>query len=135
MSDFSAYTAGQTTDWMSQGTVATPPTDVYVALFDDTDTEVSGDFANNRVQTTAGADWDYIDASETSFENGVQIDFGEATVDVSNLQDVALFDDTLANGGNLIARYEMTDALFDIATGSKQIFEVGELEFDVIERT
>jgi len=135
MSDFSTYTADQIADWMSQGTIASAPTDLYIALFDDTGTEVSGDFANDRVQTTAGTDWQFIDAEETNFENGVNISFGEATTDVNNIQDVAIYDDTLANGGNEIARYEIDDALFDVASGSELSFPTGDLEFDVVQRT
>jgi len=135
MSDFSTYTADQVADWMSQGTIATAPDPIYVAAFDDTGTEVSGDFANNRVETTAGTDWSFIDAEQTNFENAVEIDFGEAVGDVNDIEDVALYDDTLANGGNELARYTITDAPFDIADGSKLIFEIGELEFDVIQRT
>jgi len=135
MSDFSTYTADQIADWMSQGTIASAPTDLYIALFDDTGTEVSGDFANDRVQTTAGTDWQFIDAEETNFENANQIDFGEAATDVNNIQDVAIYDDTLANGGNEIARYQMNDAPFDVADGSKLVFQTNDLSFDVVQRT
>jgi len=135
MSDFSTYTAAEIASWMSQGTIDAAPDPIYIALFDDTGTEVSGDFANDRVATTAGTDWQYIDAAQTAFENANWIDFGEATVDVNNIQDVALYDDTLANGGNEIARYAHTGAPFDVAAGTKQQFTTGNLEFDVIERT
>ena len=135
MSDFSTYTADQVADWMSQGTVATPPDPIYIAVFDDTGTEVSGDFQNDRVETAAGTDWSFIDAEQTNFKNASAIDFGEAVGDVNNIEDVALYDDTLTNGGNEIARYTITDAPFDVADGSKLVFEGGELEFNVIQRT
>lgn len=135
MSDFSTYTADQVADWMSQGTIATAPSNLYIAVFDDTGTEVSGDFLNDRVTTTAGTGWSFIDAEQTNFENANAIDFGEAASDVNNIEDVAIYDDTLANGGNEIARYTITDAPFDVASGSKLIFEAGELEFNVIQRT
>jgi hypothetical protein len=132
MSDFSPYTAGQIADWMSQGTVASPPTNLYVAVFDDTDTERSGDFQNDRVSTTTGTDWTIVN---TGFESGVQVDFGGATVDVNNLQDIALFDDTLANGGNEIARYPMTDAPFSVTAGTNLLFSAGNITFDVLDNT
>ena len=132
MSDFSVYTAGQIADWLSQGTIDTPAADLYVAVFDDTDTERSGDFANGRVQTDAGADWDTV---STGFENATQIDFGEATVDISNLEDIAIYDDTIANGGNELARFTMTDAPFDVSTGTELIFGTGTVTFDVVDRT
>jgi len=135
MSDLSTYTAQQFVDWMSQGTIATAPANLYVAVFDDTGTEVSGDFQNDRVATTTGTDWDETGTNNTDFENAVAIEFGEAAVDVSNLQDVALYDDSLANGGNEIARYAMQDAPFDVAAGSTLTFNAGDLSFDVLDRT
>jgi len=56
MSDFSVHIAEQIRDLMSQGTVRAPPTTVYVAVFDDTDTERSTDFQNDRVGLAAGAE-------------------------------------------------------------------------------
>jgi len=135
MSDLSTYTAQQFVDWMSQGTIATAPANLYVAVFDDTGTEVSGDFQNDRVATTTGTDWDETGTNNTDFENAIAIEFGEASVDVSNLQDVALYDDSLANGGNEIARYAMQDAPFDVAAGSTLTFNAGGLSFDVLDRT
>jgi hypothetical protein len=129
MSDFSTYTATQIAEWMSQGTIDAAPANLYVALFDDTDTEVSGDFANDRPSTTAGSDWNIINTND--FENANEIDFGEAAVDVTNIQDVAIYDDTLANGGNQIARYTLTDAPFDVSAGSRAFFDPGQLSFDV----
>jgi len=135
MSDLSTYTAQQFVDWMSQGTIATAPANLYVAVFDDTGTEVSGDFQNGRVATTTGTDWNETGTNNTDFENAVAIEFGEASVDVTNAQDVALYDDTLANGGNEIARYPMQDAPFDVAAGSTLTFNAGGLSFDVLDRT
>jgi hypothetical protein len=129
MSDFSTYTATQIAEWMSQGTIDAAPANLYVALFDDTGTEVSGDFANDRPSTAAGTDWNIINTND--FENAAEIDFGEAAVDVSNIQDVALYDDTLASGGNQIARYTLTDAPFDVSAGSRAFFEAAQLSFDV----
>lgn len=132
MSDFSVYTAGEIVDWMSQGTVATPPSNLYLAVFDDTNTERSGDFANSRIETVAGTDWTVVG---TDFENAAEESFGEAAADVNNLVDIALFDDTLANGGNEIARYSMANTPFDVASGTTLLFEAGEITFDVVDRT
>ena len=130
MSDFSVYTAGQVADWMSQGTVATPPSTIYVALFDATGTEVSTDFQNDRVAVDAGTGWD---VTNTAFENADVVDFGEATVDVSDIEDVALFD--AETDGEELARYQMDDTPFNIASGSSLDFPAGDLQFDVIDRT
>lgn len=130
MSDFSVYTAGEIADWMSQGTVETPPTSLYVTVFDDTDTELDGDLANARAETTTGTDWDIV---STGFENAADIDLGEATTELTNVEDVALFD--AATGGNEIARYTIEQAPFNVAEGSNLIFNAGELSFDVVDRT
>lgn len=130
MSDFSEYTAGEIVDWMSQGTIASAPSSLYVALFDDTETEVTDDFANGRVETTTGTDWDVVD---TGFENSDNISFGEALSDVSSIESVALY--TSNTGGDEIALYELSGAPFSISEGSTANFAAGELEFDVIDRT
>lgn len=130
MSDFSVYTAEQVRDWMSQGTVDTPPSNIYVTVFDDTGTERSSDFASARATTAAGTDWN---TPGTSFENASQITLGEATADVQNIEDVALFDaDT---GGNLLARYTLSDAPFDVSTGTVLLWDAGDLSFDIVDRT
>lgn len=131
MSDFSVYTAGQIADWMSQGTIETAPSELYVTVFDDTGTERASDFAaGGRVSTTAGTGWN-IDA--TGFENANEVSFGEATADVSNLQDIALFD--AASGGNEIARYNLSGAPFDVSSGTTLAFPAGNITFDVQDRT
>lgn len=130
MSDFSVYTADQIVDFMSQGTVATPPSNIYVTVFDSGGTEQGDVFPNGRFETTAGADWN---ENGTGFENANNLDFGEAPQDVNDLTEVALFD--AASGGNELARYQMNEAPFDVAAGSNLIFLINELSFDVIDRT
>jgi hypothetical protein len=130
MSDLSVYAAGQFVDWLSQGTIDTAPSNIYITVYDDTGTELDGDLANARASTTAGTDWT---VNGTDFENTNLIDLGEATADLTNIQDVALFD--AATGGNELARYTLNDANFDLSTGSKLQFEAGQLTFDVIDRT
>ena len=130
MSDFSVYTATQIRDWMSQGTVDAAPGNLYVTVFDDTGTEQTSDFAGARATTAAGTDWN---TNGTQFENAKQISLGEATADVTNIQDVALFD---ANtGGNLIARYDLADAPFDVSEGTVLTWDTGNLSFDIVDRT
>jgi len=129
MSDFSVYTAEQIVDWMSQGTVATPPSNLYVTLFDSGGDEVDGAFPNMRLETST-TDWD---VTETSFENNTNLDFGEASEDVDGIVDVALFD--AETDGNEIARYQINDTPKDIAAGTNAIYLIGELSFDVRDRT
>jgi len=131
MSDFSVYTAGQVADWMSQGTIATAPSNLYVTVFDDTGTERASDFASGgRVSTTTGTDWSIVN---TGFENAAEVSFGEATADVNGLQDIALFD--AATGGNEIARYALSGAPFDVSSGTTLAFPGGNITFDVQDRT
>jgi len=131
MSDFSVYTAGQIADWMSQGTIETAPSDLYVTVFDDTGTERASDFASGgRVSTTTGTGWNIV---ATGFENANEVSFGEATADVANLQDIALFD--AATGGNEIARYNLSGAPFDVSSGTTLAFPAGNISFDVQDRT
>jgi hypothetical protein len=131
MSDFSVYLATEIVEWMSQNTqLDTPPSSLYVTVFDSGGTEQGTNFPNGRVEVAAPGDWA---ANGTDFENDVNIDFGEAPSDVTDLTDVALFD--AATGGNELARYQMTDAPFDVSAGSNLIFLIGELSFNVIDRT
>jgi hypothetical protein len=139
MSDFSVYTAGQIVDWLSQGTIDAAPSNIYVALFDDTGSEVSDLFQNDRPSTTAGGDWN---ETNTGFENATEITFGEASQDIENITEVALYDDSLANGGNELARYALSDASsqftnapFDVSVGTIVQYEIGTLNFDVLDRT
>jgi hypothetical protein len=116
---------------MSQGTIDAAPSNLFIALFDDTGAERSGDFASGgRVSTAAGTDWTIV---STGFENASDIQFGEATVDVTNVQDIGLFD--ASTGGNEIARYTMTDAPFDVSAGTSLTFTAGNVSFDVQDRT
>jgi len=130
MSDLSVYAANQFNDWLSQGTIDSAPSNIYVTVFDDTGTELDGDLANARASTTAGTDWN---ESGTSFTNANDIDLGEAGVDISNVQDIALYD--AATGGNELARYTLADATFDLSAGTNLIFDAGQIDFDVIDRT
>jgi hypothetical protein len=114
---------------MSQGVVASPPSDLYVTLFDDTGTELDGDLQNGRVQTSAGGDWGLVG---TGFENSSEINFGEALADIT-IQDVAIFD--AASGGNEIARYDIDSAPDDRNTGTRIFFPANDLSFDVVDRT
>lgn len=130
MSDFSVYTANQVRDFLSQGVVDTPPSNIYVTVFDQSGTEQSSNFAGARATTAAGTDWA---TNGTQFENASQITLGEATADVTNIQDVAIFD--ASTGGNLLARYDLADAPFDVSDGTVLLWDAGELSFDIVDRT
>ena len=132
MSDFSEYIAAQIRDWMSQNTqMDTPPNTLWITLFNDQDAEVDGDLENGRIPVaTDGTDWT---VTNTSFENAVEIDFGEATADIADVVDVALYDSDV--GGNEIARYTLTDAPISFSERTRVFFDPQELSFDIVDRT
>jgi len=131
MSDFSAYLAGEITDWMSQNTqLDTPPASLWVTVFDDTDTELDGNLTGARAEVAAPAGWTKVG---TNFENANQISLGDASTQLVNVTDVALYDSE--TGGNEIARYQIQQAPFNVADGSELTFEAGELTFDVVDNT
>jgi len=131
MSDFSVYSAGEVVSWLSQGTVDTPPDPIFVTLFDDTGAELDGSLQNGRVSTTAGTDWDVVN---TSFENAIEIDFGDATADIT-VQDVALYDSDTGGSNNELARYTIQSAPRNISSGTRVFFPASQLSFDVVDRT
>lgn len=134
MSDLSVSLADELTDAVFKDTAPTiqPVANVYVTLFDDQGNELNGDLSNGRVQTSP-SDWNKV--TSNSVDNATQVDFGEALTDITNVQDVALYDSDSGGSNNELARYTLTDAPFDIASGSSVFFEAGDLTFDVIDRT
>jgi hypothetical protein len=131
MTDFSAYLAEEIVDWMSQNTqLDTPPTDLYVTVFDDTNTELSSNLTDARKAVSTSGDWT---KNGTQFENANQISLGTASTELTNVDDVALYD--AETGGNLIARYQIDQSPFNVADGSELTFEAGDLSFDVVDRT
>jgi len=124
---FSAYYAGIIRDHLSQGTDApTAYTDLYVTIFDDTDTELSSNLTNARAAVPTGSGWT---VTNTSFENANQIDLGEASTTLENVTDVAIFD--AETGGNLLLRGELQEAPFNIANGTSFTFEAGDIDVDI----
>jgi len=131
--NFGPYLAEEIAEWLFDGNdVAASPGTVYVALLDDTDTDVSGDFANGRV-AMGTADWTEIDA--TQYENAIDISFGEASADVTNIETVALYDSSTVGGGNELVRGLEQDAPFDVSSGTTFTIQTGDLTVDVLEFT
>lgn len=134
MSDLSTYLAGEIVDWFSQGTqMPTPPDPVYVTLFDDTGTELNGDLQNGRVSVAAGTGWNETETGG-AFENAAEIDFGDATVDIT-IQEVALYDSGTAGSNNELARYTIDGAPQSVSTGTRVFFPAGDVDFDPLDRT
>jgi len=127
--DFSPYTAGEITDWLSQGVdMPTAPTELFVTVFDDTNTELDSSLSNAREGISTSGGWT---KTGTAFENTNQVSLGEATANLTNIQDVALYD--AATAGNQLARYTISNGPFDLADGSTLVFDPAELSFDVLD--
>lgn len=137
MSDFTNFTEGEIANAMSQGTDFTAPANLYVGLHTsdpgndpDGSTEVSAaDYT--RESTTTGSDWT-ITATDgpTTFENANEILFSAAQNSWGTINYVVLWDDTLANGGNAIAVYDVSSAK-SIGTNDQARFAANQLSFDV----
>ena len=131
--NFGPYLAEEIAEWAFDGVdVDTAPGTVHIALFDDTNTEVTGDFANGRV-ALGSADWTEVSATE--YENGIDIAFGEASTDVTNIESVAVYDSSTVGAGNELFRGNEDNAPFDVSSGSTYTINSGNLNIDVLEYT
>lgn len=127
MTDFSPYTAGEIVDWLSQGVdMPAAPATIWVSVLDDTGTELSSSLTSARQGVTAGTGWT---KNGTDFENANEITLGEATQDLTNIQEVRLHDSETA--GEVLTETTATDAPFDISEGTELVFEPGDIQFDV----
>lgn len=131
MSDLGEDLAADLADWLSDDSpMPAPPGTVYFALFDSTDTEVTGDFENGRVGLDNPTE---LDRTNTAVENAAEINFGEATANVDTVENVALLDSD--TGGDMLAYGEIDDAPFDVSSGVTLFFDPGELTLDFVDRT
>lgn len=128
---FSPYFAALIRDWLSQGDqLPTPPTDLYVTLFDDTDTELSANFTGARAAVPATSGWT---VTNTSFENTNEVSLGEASSTLNNVTDAAIFD--ASTGGNLLLRAELAEAPFNVADGTEFRFAAGDITADILDNS
>jgi len=132
MSDFTDYTETEIVEWLVGG-VDMPVVhgNVYVGLHTsdpgespDGSTEVdAGTTTYNRVQTTAGTDWNL---NAGSFDNSVEIEFPEANGSWGIVSHFSLWDDTEVNSGKPLAKSAL-DVSRDITGGDAPVFRVGSL--------
>lgn len=130
MTDLSEYAGTQFTNWLSQGTIDSAPSTLYVTVLDSSDNDLAADLSNARNGVSAGSGWNSI---ASAFLNDNDISLGEATTDLTDVTQVALYDSP--SGGNLLARYEFDDAPVDISEGTELIFGNGDITFDIIDVT
>ena len=129
--DFHPDTAENIVDYISQGADMPPaPSTVFVTLYDDEGNELDGSLQNGRVSTSTPGDWT---KTNTEFENDDEINFGEATEDIT-VQEVALKDDDETDGNTTVfVKGAINNAPEDFASGTEVLFEAGQLTFDVLD--
>jgi len=134
MSDFTEYTATQFLDWLTQGQINQPPSNIYVGLINPNGTEISGVFDQGRVETSASQDWNKN--SQTEVANVSKILWQNPITSVQ-VQSVGLFDSDLNTGGDILVKTEVDNAPINIlASGDPDVrIQAGELVFDILDVT
>ena len=129
--DFHPDTAEDIVDYISQGAdMPTAPSTVFVTLYDEEGNELDGSLQNGRVSTSTPGDWT---KTNTEFENSDEINFGEATEDIT-VQEVALKDDDETDDNTTVyVKGDINNAPEDFASGTEVLFEAGQLTFDVLD--
>lgn len=131
MSDLSVAVAEDLAAWLTQGADFDPaPGTVYVTLFDDTGTELDGEFPEARVDTAAGEDWTQ---SGSYIENDTPISFGVPDADVTGIEDIALYDS--ASGSTELTRTTLDAAPVDVPAGEIYTFASGQISIDIVDVT
>jgi hypothetical protein len=132
--DFGQDFAAQLADYFISGTdVDAPPATAYVTLYDDTGTELNGDLQNGRVGLAVGGDIAQ-GADTTQFENAGEVNFGEATADIT-VQEFALKDSDADDATAVeFFRADITDAPQDFTTGTRVFFAAGELSVNILDQ-
>lgn len=128
--DFGVDFATDITELFTAGTDITAPTTVYVTLYDDTGTELNASLQNGRVGVTVGSGWT---ANGTAFDNTNEVNFGEATADIT-VQEFALKDSDADDAtATEYFRAPITDAPQDFADGTRVFFAAGDLDVDILD--
>jgi hypothetical protein len=134
MSDLTEYTANQFLDWLTQGQINQPPSQIYVGLININGTEISGVFDQGRVETSASQDW--TKNSQTEVTNTSKI-LWQNPITTVQVQSVGLFDSDLNTGGDILVKTEVDNAPIDILpSGDPDVrIQAGELVFDMLDVT
>jgi hypothetical protein len=128
----STYLATEIIEWLANATDVDPaPGTLYVTVEDDTDTDRSGDFTNAPAGI-GSANWT---TSGTTFQNDTNVNLGESTADVNNIETIAIYDGSDPSTDNLLLETPITNGPFDVADGTVLIFETGDINYDAVEET
>lgn len=128
--DFGSALADELTDYFAAGTqIGAPETTYYVTLYDGTGAELNGSLQNGRL-ALGNAD---INRNGTAIENAAELNFGEATADIT-VQEAAIkdIDDTDTNA-RVLLRGDITSAPQDYANGTRVFFNAADLSFDILD--
>lgn len=133
--DFGAdYAQEITAQFINGDAIASPPGTVYVTLYDDSGTELNGDLENGRVGVSVPAGWQQ-GADPTQFENAVQVDFGEAGVELT-VQEFAIKRSDAADGSATeYYRDSIDNAPATFADGTQVFFAAGALTVNVLDHS
>jgi len=114
--------------------ITAPPTDVYVTLYDDTGTELNGSLQNGRVAVSTSGGFSQ-GADATQIENAAEVNFGEATADIT-VQEFAIKDSDADDATALeYFRADINSAPQDFATNTRVFFEAGQLTANILDKT
>jgi len=118
----------------SAATDITAPASVWLTLYDDTGTELDGSLQNGRVQVTVPGGINQ-GADATQLENANEVDFGEASGDIT-VQDfgVKSADDTDANA-TVFFKGPVQNSPQDFAVNTRVFYDPADLNVNVLDYT
>ena len=110
----------------NQATDHIPTDELYLTVFDDTDTNREDDFADAPLEVNP-ADW-IAQGDASGYENDNTLSLGQALSDVNNIEDAALFAESTTD--TLLLREEIDQAPFDVSEDTVLEFEAGDVSFE-----
>lgn len=127
MSGDSTYLAQLTLNWLRGTQMPTPPTALYVALFngDPTDAGTGGTEVTTSVRTAGRVAAPYSAPSAKSMANSGTVSFGNSANAVGSVTHFAVFD--AVTGGNMLGSNPLGSGAGAIASGALVSFAAGAL--------
>lgn len=128
----SNYLATEIIEWLANAEdFDTAPDTLYVSVEDDTDTDLSDDLQNAPVGI-GSSDWV---TSDTTFKNDTDVNLGEASANLDNVETITIYDGSDPGEDNLLLETPITNGPFDVSDGTELIFESGDIEYDAVEES
>jgi hypothetical protein len=130
MDDFGTDFATDIVELFTAGTNITAPASVFITLYDGAGNELNASLQNGRVSVSVPGGWS---ASGSAFDNDAEINFGEATADIT-VQEFAIKDSDADDAtATEFFRAPITDAPQDFADGTRVFFAAGDLDVDILD--